>query len=223
MMKTMLKPLWLLLMVVVAFGLLSCASDDDDETTTASATCSATADMAFDSFCLVADGTKVEGTNTLDPSVTFDSGADPTVHYAYSTDDVEYDLIFLKSFGSGSSYAALSNFDGFDTVFFMWFKTQPTATTLTLTSDEATPGIWNVIYSPAGSNDIYLADSGIDATSASVTITEAGASVNDPFVGTINSMVLCKMDNSASDPSPADNCATTITISSGSFKIERAE
>lgn len=208
------KTTYIAILLIVMSLFHACASSNDDDDSTS---CNAATGLSDNSACLIVDSSKIEGARTTDSSIT-NVENDPFVDYTHATEDGAYRMIFMKDYAEDTTdYPSfLVNVDGFDVFFAVDFSGTPAAQEVSL--DSSGFSISMMLYSPSGTSDLYLAQTGTSGTSAAVTISAEASSVGDSLQGTIGESVLCKIDDSFS---LVDDCATSITISSGSFNVVR--
>ncbi len=212
------RKLLIVMLMVLAIAMFGCKEAEEEETPAGTTVvgCADAADLADNSICMVVAGEKIEGTTTSDTNAPF--GLDPYVQYQYQSDDDEYQLAFVKSFSSGTTdYGNLSDLSGWDTFYMMDLKGTVSTGEMTLTSSSV---INSIVFSPSGTSNMFAGSNYPmgNGSSASITISNAAGSIGDKFQGTLGEIKLCKINSSFTF---VDACATSITITSGSFNITR--
>ncbi|MBU2515106.1 hypothetical protein KJ966_27635 [bacterium] len=205
------------MVLAVIFIFQACASSDSDDDSSDASSCPSAESIADDTVCLVISDATVEGTKTSDSAVP-DIQYDPWVDFSYKTEDVAYRITFIKDYTEGAtSYPTFGGaMDGFNIFYGIDFDGTPAAQEVSLSSTGFY--ITFVVYSPAGTSDLYIAQSATTGSSASATISSETSAVGEKFQGTIGESILCKVGN---DLQLVDDCATSITISSGVFNVTR--
>ncbi len=205
---------FILAVSVLIMGLifLGCRQSDDDSADPPG--CYGPTYLNDNTFCMIVNGTKIEGSSTTNATIPF-LNADPFVHYYYDSGNADYNVTFVSTYSSGSTDYPGTNFDGFGILFRMTLKGTLAVGDLSLTSS---PYVDNVTYSPTGTSDLYYAKASHTGSSAFVILNRLANDPGDFFHGTLGSITLCRVNSSYV---LADACATSVTISSGSFNIVR--
>ncbi len=205
------------IILAVIFIFQACASSDSDDDSSDTGSCPSAESIADDTVCLVISDATVQGTKTSDSAVP-DIQYDPWVDFSYKTENVAYRITFIKDYTAGATaYPTFGDaMDGFNVFYGIDFDGTPAAQEVSLSSSGFY--ITFLVYSPTGTSDLYLAQTGTPGSSASANITSESFSIGEKFRGTIGECIMCKVDN---DLQLVDDCATSITISSGVFNVTR--